>query len=130
VLSTRDAGPVIIMTSAPSLDRADKRVALEERGVELLVPPEQTLGSALRLLGERGVSSLLIEGGGTLHQAAWEEQLADYVRLYVTPWALGARGVSWLGESFRTFSTGALIDRRIETLGPDVLIEGYVHGPR
>jgi diaminohydroxyphosphoribosylaminopyrimidine deaminase/5-amino-6-(5-phosphoribosylamino)uracil reductase len=94
------------------------------------VPPEQTLGSALRLLGERGVSSLLIEGGGTLHQAAWEEQLADYVRLYVTPWALGARGVSWLGESFRTFSTGALIDRRIETLGPDVLIEGYVHGPR
>jgi hypothetical protein len=29
-----------------------------------------------------------------------------------------------------TFSSAALIERRVEPLGQDVVIEGYVHGPR
>jgi hypothetical protein len=29
----------------------------------------------------------------------------------------------------RTFATTDLFERRVETLGPDVLIEGYVHRP-
>ena len=28
-----------------------------------------------------------------------------------------------------TFRSTALLDRRVEPLGPDVVIEGYVHGP-
>jgi diaminohydroxyphosphoribosylaminopyrimidine deaminase/5-amino-6-(5-phosphoribosylamino)uracil reductase len=130
VLSTRDAGPVIIITTAAPAERNETSQALEAAGAQILVARDRTLGSALKLLGDRDVSSLLIEGGAAVHQAALEEQLADYVRLYVTPKALGARGVSWLGDSSRTFSTGTLIDRRIETIGPDVLIEGYVHRPR
>jgi riboflavin biosynthesis pyrimidine reductase len=73
------------------------------------------------------VASLLLEGGATLHGAAWDEDMVDFVRLYVTPHMLG-RGVALLPD--RQFSSAALVERQVATLGPDVLIEGYVHGPR
>jgi len=46
--------------------------------------------------------------------------------LYVTPAALGAEGVP---VEPRAFSTASLFDRRVDVLGPDVIIEGYVHRP-
>ena len=124
VLSTRDAGPVIIITT-PSAVRPDLRKPLEEAGAELLTAPAGPLANALKLLADRDIASLLLEGGAVLHKAAWEEKVVDYVQVYVTPKALGGQGVRWPG-----FSTAALVDRRVGTLGPDVLIEGYVHGHR
>jgi hypothetical protein len=41
---------------------------------------------------------------------------------------LGAKGIPLLAD--RTFSSAELQERRVVPLGPDVLIEGYVHGTR
>jgi diaminohydroxyphosphoribosylaminopyrimidine deaminase/5-amino-6-(5-phosphoribosylamino)uracil reductase len=82
----------------------------------------------MRCLGERDVGSLLLEGGAAIHQAAWDEGVADFVRLYVTPHEIGPAGVKFLNG--RPFSSSGLHEARTEPLGPDVLIEGYVHGPR
>jgi len=60
--------------------------------------------------------------------AAWDEGLVDYVRLYVTPQIIGPGGLKLLDG--RQFSSAALVEPHVEPLGPDVLIEGYVHGPR
>jgi diaminohydroxyphosphoribosylaminopyrimidine deaminase/5-amino-6-(5-phosphoribosylamino)uracil reductase len=125
VLSTRDAGPVIIVTTASAAGRADVRTPLESRGAEIAVAPDDTLRSALQCLGERQIGSLLLEGGAALHAAAWDEHLVDYVRLYITPHVLGDGGVPLLPD--RSLSSAELRDRRVEPLGPDVLIEGYVH---
>ena len=76
----------------------------------------------------RGIGSLLLEGGAALHSAAWAEDLVDFVRLYVTPHILGPDGVPLLDG--RPFSSIELIDRRVEPIGPDTLLEGYVHRPR
>ena len=81
----------------------------------------------MKRLGARGIGSLLLEGGAELHAAAWEEGLVDFVRLYVTPFTLGPNGVPLLNG--RGFKPGELVDLRIEPLGADVLLEGYVHGP-
>jgi len=124
VLSTRDAGPVIIITSAAAAARDDVRRPLEDRGAEI-VTAGATLRSALHALGRYQIGSLLLEGGATLHAAAIEEDLADLVRLYVTPHLLGPEGVPLWGG--KPFSTATLLDRRVEPLGPDILIEGYVH---
>jgi diaminohydroxyphosphoribosylaminopyrimidine deaminase / 5-amino-6-(5-phosphoribosylamino)uracil reductase len=126
VLSTPDAGPVIIVTTAPAAGRAELRTALEARGAQIEVAADDSFRSALRCLGNRQIGSLLLEGGAGLHAAAWDEHLVDYVRLYITPHTLGADGVPLLAD--RSFSSAELVDRRIELLGPDVLIEGYVHG--
>jgi diaminohydroxyphosphoribosylaminopyrimidine deaminase/5-amino-6-(5-phosphoribosylamino)uracil reductase len=126
VLSTPEAGPVIIVTTAASEARADLRAALQERGAQLEVVADGTLRAALQRLAERQIESLLLEGGAEVHAAAWDESLVDYVRLYVTPHVLGPHGVPLLAE--RSFSSAELRDRRVLPLGPDVLIEGYVHG--
>jgi len=127
MLSTREAGPVIIVTTAQGAARAELRKPLEDSGAEIEVAADETLRAALERLGARQIGSLVLEGGAELHRAAWTEGVADFVQLYVTPHVIGPRGVPFLDA--RTFSTAALVDRRIEPLGPDVLIEGYVHGP-
>lgn len=128
VLSTRAAGPVIIVTTAAAAGHAELRDRLEQQGVEIEVARDDTMRAALECLGARQIGSLLLEGGAAVHQAAWDEGVADFVRLYVTPHLFGADGVRFLGG--RPFSSSALVDRRVVPLGPDVLIEGYVHGPR
>jgi diaminohydroxyphosphoribosylaminopyrimidine deaminase/5-amino-6-(5-phosphoribosylamino)uracil reductase len=128
VLSTPEAGPVIIVTTAASAGRVDLRLPLEARGAQIEVAAGQTFRAALERLTARDIGSLLLEGGGGVHAAAWDEGLVDYVRLYVTPHVLGDGAVPLLPG--RSFSSADLRERRISTLGPDVLIEGYVHGSR
>jgi len=128
VLSTLDAGPVIIVTTSAAADRAELREPLEARGAEIEVTDNGALDQALRRLGQREIGSLLLEGGAELHAAAWDAGLVDAVWLYVTPHVLGAEGVALLPG--RTFSVADLRDRRVEPLGPDVMIEGHVHRAR
>jgi len=127
LLSTRAAGPVIIVTTADGAARADARARLEQRGAEIVVADGTIRSGAAALVG-RGITSLLIEGGAALHAAAWDEGIVDFVRLYVTPHVLGPTGVRFL--SGRRLPPAMLAERRVEPIGPDVLIEGYVHGPR
>jgi len=128
VLSTADAGPVIIVTSARAAERAELREPLESRGADIEVARGDTLQAALQRLAAREIGSLLLEGGAGVHAAAWDEGLVDAVRLYVTPHALGPNGVPLLPD--RSFSSADLRERRVVPLGPDVLIEGYVHRTR
>jgi diaminohydroxyphosphoribosylaminopyrimidine deaminase / 5-amino-6-(5-phosphoribosylamino)uracil reductase len=102
IFSTLSAGPIMVVTSS-QLDDALKDLAL------------------------RGIHSLVLEGGATVHAAAWDAGVVDYVQLYVAPVWLGQDGVPLLEG--RDFSPASLIERRVEQLGPDVLIEGYVHRP-
>src|SRR5262252_3825928 len=125
LLSTLDAGPVIIVTSARAAARAELRGALEERGAHLEVARNDTFRAALDCIADHGVGSMLLEGGAAVHAAAWDEQLVDFVRLYITPHALGPDGVPLLGD--RPFSSADLDERRVLPLGPDVVVEGYVH---
>lgn len=127
VLSTLDAGPVIIVTDLSAAAATNRRRVLEAGGAEVVSAGNGSIRSVLALLGARQVGSLLLEGGATIHGAAWDEEVVDFVRLYVAPRSLGG-GVPLLPG--RHFASSELIERRVETLGPDVLIEGYVHGPR
>jgi diaminohydroxyphosphoribosylaminopyrimidine deaminase/5-amino-6-(5-phosphoribosylamino)uracil reductase len=85
------------------------------------------LGDAIRSLAVQGVQSLILEGGAAVHAAAWDAGLVDYVQLYVAPMWLGQDGVPLLEG--RDFSPASLVEQRVEQLGPDALIEGYVHRP-
>jgi diaminohydroxyphosphoribosylaminopyrimidine deaminase/5-amino-6-(5-phosphoribosylamino)uracil reductase len=128
VLRTLAHGPVIILTSLPSMTQQPEHVdALERAGATVVGTPDGSLPTALKKLAERDVQSLLVEGGGDLHGAFCDAGLIDYVQVYVSPQALGADGAVMLGG--RDFTTATLMERRVDLLGPDVLIEGYVHRP-
>jgi riboflavin biosynthesis pyrimidine reductase len=70
--------------------------------------------------------SLVLEGGAALQASAWNEGLVDAVHLYVAPVTFGDAGVPWLDPD--VISTARLADLRKLELGPDVFLEGYVHG--
>jgi diaminohydroxyphosphoribosylaminopyrimidine deaminase/5-amino-6-(5-phosphoribosylamino)uracil reductase len=128
LLSTLAAGPVIIITS-PQAAEADGSAltALEDAGATVMPIDTPTIGAALRQLPALGVQSVVIEGGAAVHAAVWDEGVVDYVQLYVAPVGIGSEGVPFLEG--RDFASVALLERRVEPLGPDVLIEGYVHRP-
>jgi diaminohydroxyphosphoribosylaminopyrimidine deaminase/5-amino-6-(5-phosphoribosylamino)uracil reductase len=128
LLSTADAGPVIIVTTAERAARADLRTPLEDAGAEIEIARDGSFGAALERLVARDIESLVLEGGAELYAAAWTEGLVDCVSLYVTPHVLGREGLAFLPD--QEFVSAALVDRRVEALGPDVLIEGYVHRTR
>ena len=125
VLSTLSAGPVIIMSTPEAVACADLRKPLEDGGATIAAVGDGLRGAVERLAAEQQIGSLLLEGGAALHAAAWDEGLVDYVRLYVTPHVLGNSGVELLPR--RGFSSATLHERRVTQLGPDVVIEGYVH---
>jgi diaminohydroxyphosphoribosylaminopyrimidine deaminase/5-amino-6-(5-phosphoribosylamino)uracil reductase len=127
VFSTLDAGPVIIVCAQRTLTRAPGQVErLRSAGAELLaIEDDDNLLSSLESLARRGVSSIVVEGGVTLHRAFWDANLVDRVQMYVTPHQLGKPGVGWIAG--RVMSSTRMGQQRAAPVGEDVLLEGYVH---
>ena len=124
VLRTPSAGPVLIVTTSETL-RAQEAAAdrLRAAGAELVPTETGAMAEAMTRLGARGVTSLLLEGGPTVHRAAWEARAVDRVQRYVAPVSLGRGGVPWLDAGV---SVARLGDARVEMHGSDVLVEGHV----
>ena len=124
VFTTLKAGPVVVMTSEKEIEvRHDEAARLRDAGaqVESLVSGEFPL--ALSRLAELKITTLLLEGGATVHRAAWEAGVVDKVQIYVAPMRLGPDRVPWLGDRL---GVSRLSDVRVGAVGSDILIEGYV----
>lgn len=129
LLSTGIVGPVIILTTPEAVARPDSpAAALERAGATICQVEGGGVAAGLRALVPFDVHSVLLEGGATLQRAAWDAQVVDYVQLYVAPRWIGPSGVPFLDG--RRWTPSDLIERRTALLGPDVLMEGYVHRPR
>ena len=81
--------------------------------------------SALRRLADAGLTSVILEGGPTVHRAFWDRRLVDRVQMYVVRRAIGPDGVPWWSTADAV--AAALDDVRSTPLGADILIEGDVH---
>ena len=112
------------MTSEQMIEaRHDEAARLRDAGakVESLVSAELPL--ALRRLAQLKITSVLLEGGATVHRAAWEGGVVDKVQIYVAPMRLGPDRVPWLGDQL---DVSLLADVHVGSVGCDILIEGYV----
>lgn len=128
LFSTLDAGPVIIMTTADTLEQQPGRAATLRAAGATLVAGTGDLQADLRALLKWDISTLLLEGGGALHAAAWRAGVVDRVIMIVAPTVLGEQGA-------RVFDglpvpLSQLMPVRVETLGPDAWMEADVHGDR
>ena len=86
------------------------------------------LPADIRSLVPWNISTLLLEGGGTLHAAAWQAGIIDRVIVIVAPTVLGEQGAKFFGGIPVPLSQ--LIPVRVETVGPDAWMEADVHGDR
>ena len=124
VFGTLEVGPVVIVTTEAAAVEKSEAVA-QLRGIGARVEPLRSgsIRNAMTRLGTLEITSLLLEGGATIHRAAWEADIVDRVQRYVAPITLGTDGVAWLGDDI---SMVKLYDSRVHSYGPDVLLEGYV----
>lgn len=125
LFSTLDAGPVIIVSTRASVDASPGPAALLSRaGADILaVAGEPRLPHALEQLAGRGISSVIVEGGVTLHRAFWDAGLVDRVQMYISPRRLGPNALGWLDCPLA--GLGPVTTRAV---GADTLSEAYVHG--
>ncbi len=110
--------------------------ALEREGVQVVVvegsPKRVSLDRLMDILGKFGFLSLMIEGGAEINASALQEGIVDKALIFLAPiliggkaapTAVGGDGIASLTQAVR------LHDTRIEALGDDILVEGYIRKP-
>lgn len=140
-----------VLADDPMLDarfpgaRQPLKVVLDSRGrtpamarvrlgpAPLLIDRGDDLAGLLGRLGDRGVLSLLVEGGARVLGSFFDAGLVDRVYAYLNPSVIGGEGapmavagvgVASLGERARLSRVGT------ERLGDDMLVTGDVHRDR
>ena len=126
----KEPGHTIVVTTAAGAGRVG---LLADAGAEVLeLAPTRDgmvdLRALLQSLGERGVVSVLVEGGGTLLGSLFDQGLVDKVAAFVAPVIIGgAEAPSPVGGHGAPGMAQALrLERvRVEQVGDDVLLIGY-----
>jgi diaminohydroxyphosphoribosylaminopyrimidine deaminase/5-amino-6-(5-phosphoribosylamino)uracil reductase len=128
LFSTLDTGPVIIVTSERAMSASHGPAEALRAAGAVLLPSEapHAVESVLRELVQHGVSSLIVEGGASLHQAFWDAGVVDRVQMFVADRVVGEQGLRWLDQP--VMSAARVGGRTARPIGTDVLLEGYVHG--
>ncbi len=109
--------------------------ALAETGAELVELPAEDgfvdLGELLRILGQREITSVLVEGGGTLLGSFFDRRLVDKVVAFVSPVVIGgAEAVTPVaGTGVEKMADAVRLERvATQTCDDDVIVSGYVGG--
>ncbi|SHK50386.1 diaminohydroxyphosphoribosylaminopyrimidine deaminase / 5-amino-6-(5-phosphoribosylamino)uracil reductase [Paramaledivibacter caminithermalis DSM 15212] len=106
---------------------------LEDKGIEVLILPSKDkrvdLNALVERLGQMGIDSVLLEGGGTLNYSAIEAGIVDKVNCFIAPKIIGGtlakspvegKGVSLVKNAF-------LVNNMVTyKFGNDIMIEGYI----
>lgn len=113
--------------------RANKAGRLIAKGIKIINSPGKRgnvdLKMLMRILGEKGIDSILLEGGGTLNESALEAGIVNEVNAFIAPKIFGGTGktpvcgigVDEPGEAIM------LEPGEIEQLGDDILIRYKIH---
>lgn len=126
-----DDHPLLIVTT----ETADlgREAALEGHGVEVLRVPADHNGRIdlcrlVTILGERQITSVLVDGGGEMHSGFIAARLAQKGMFFLAPKIVGGKtaptaveghGIGAMSDAIKMYRT------RVRRLDPDFLIEGY-----
>lgn len=124
-----------VRTIIATTKKADKKIKSEliNRGIEIIEVETKNervdLKELFSKLGQIGIDSVLIEGGGELNYSALEAGVVDKVQIYIAPKIIGGNfakgpvagnGISALVDAFKINSLTT------KAIGEDILIEGYI----
>ncbi|MGI8462172.1 MAG: RibD family protein, partial [Solirubrobacterales bacterium] len=122
LIASIDEAPLFIVVGADA--PADRLVAFRAAGAEVLTAGG--LRSALATLGERGITSLFLEGGPTLAGSFLDAGEIDELRLFIAPVLIGGEeapglagglGVERIADARRAPSVES------ELIGEDILLK-------
>jgi diaminohydroxyphosphoribosylaminopyrimidine deaminase/5-amino-6-(5-phosphoribosylamino)uracil reductase len=115
LVSSIGRGYPLLVVAGPGAD-AGRRQALEQAGAEVLLL-ERGLDTLLETLGNRGFSSLIVEGGAAVARHFLDADLVDRILLFSSPALVGEAGIP-SPVTKRSVPAGFTL-RRHEQLGAD-----------
>ncbi len=111
--------------------KAGRLAALRRAGAEVVVAKERRgrvdLEDLLRILGERELLSVLVEGGPTLMGGFFDQHLVHKVHAFVAPRIIGGGGLASVGGEgvARLAQAVSVEDLRVDPAGDDLWVSGY-----
>ena len=129
VVTEKSARTIIAVTSNAS---PEKISALKNHGVEIITAgngQRVDLKILLRELAAREITSILVEGGGTIHFAMLSAGLVDKIFAFVAPKIIGGSQALTAveGAGFEKLSDAVNLENfSAQKLGEDFLLSGYV----
>ena len=125
------APTIIAISNKAPIERV---AALKAKNIEILPLPEDSdgrlnLGALLRILGERCLTHVMVEAGGTLNSSFLFGNYVDKVVMFVAPKIIGGAGAPgpYGGTGCDRLSEAVeLEDVMIQHTGDDLMIEGWV----
>jgi len=113
----------------------DKIERLDKAGAQVLLIESKNgkvdLRAFLSKMGEMGMMSVLVEGGGRVNGAFLDEGLVDKFLLFLSPRLMGdpqSPGI-FQGKGFEHLKDSISVkDVKVKRIGEDILVEGYMGG--
>jgi diaminohydroxyphosphoribosylaminopyrimidine deaminase/5-amino-6-(5-phosphoribosylamino)uracil reductase len=121
----------VLVAIGDSVDIKTKR-AMENAGAELLEFPTTNgkinINNLLKVLGEREVTSILLEAGGILLGSFFEARMVDKVIAFIAPMVVGGESMVAVGGlGVEKIADAARLERvTVERFGDDLMIGGYI----
>jgi diaminohydroxyphosphoribosylaminopyrimidine deaminase / 5-amino-6-(5-phosphoribosylamino)uracil reductase len=121
---------------APADAPAGRVAALRRGGIDVILLRGRggrvPFASLVRALGERGITSLLVEGGGAAAAEALRARIVDRLVLFVAPMLLGGDGVAAVGPlGIERVARGIRVDGlAVARVGADIVLEGRLRYAR
>jgi len=131
VFSPKGCAIIITLPVKPGQETENRRI-LSEKAKVLEVKEKSgqiNLKDMMKKLAQLEISNILVEGGGTLIGALFDEELVDKTLFFVSPKIIGGkeaissvmgRGVARIDKAIK------LRQVKLKRIGEDFLIEGYV----
>ncbi|MSQ47990.1 MAG: bifunctional diaminohydroxyphosphoribosylaminopyrimidine deaminase/5-amino-6-(5-phosphoribosylamino)uracil reductase RibD [Deltaproteobacteria bacterium] len=136
VCTQRSSAATVVFTSEARA-QSPQAAALTQHGVEVVGLATGTdqriaLRPLLKELGQRGIKSVLIEGGGQVAASALREGVVNKVLFFYAPLLLGGEGRAMIGplQVDRVALGYTLHTLEVERSGNDVMVSAYVGAPR
>jgi len=115
----------IVLTRSGQLPR-QARVLSDKFSARTLIYKRKSLAAVLKDLGARGITSVLIEGGGEVLGEALDNQLIDKLQIYLGPILTGGPVIAFPGEGVeKTADAPRLRDIEYKRIGQTISLRGY-----
>jgi diaminohydroxyphosphoribosylaminopyrimidine deaminase/5-amino-6-(5-phosphoribosylamino)uracil reductase len=129
---SRGASVIIVTLSAKSGQETENRQFLVDKAKVLEVKEkggQVNLKDMFKRLFQMGITSVLVEGGGTLNGSLFDEGLVDKIMFFISPKIIGGKDAisSVMGQGIARVERSVRIkDLKLRRFGEDILVEGYI----
>lgn len=126
-----EPGRTVLALGRPA--KPEEKTAFAHVGAEIVELPSTEglvdLAALLKSLGQREITSVLVEGGGRLFGSLFDSGLVDKVIAFIAPIIIGGEGAitAVSGSGVDTMADALRLERvKVDRFGDDLMVSGYV----